>query len=419
MKRRRASGIAVACLLLAAAWVSAEEQAPDQNAPRRILVAVEKGWLPGYSDSEMAILQRSFMTALSAAEGGPSPVPYGFLKSFPGSIKDRNKAARDAGADCWVMLGFSGFKGAPFIHVVSYDLIYDTLTLDFSASRHEAFPIMDISRERWDDIVPLVARKYPALGPLAYSRGPPASVTVVFRARPGTEITGLSAKPLTAGADGTVSVELPSPAPYSLRATLTGYAPIHMAFYLDGQKEIRVEQVRAPWLYVDAAFLDGFFPGISATYAVPIFPGFVRVGFTSFRVGVAVNQDKLLESLPLSQVTLLLGWYITPEDDPMRFYLGAGPLLRLTLPPDGSLTIDHLLPWGVQLAAGLEFPFTGRFHVFLEYAPTLYSTPEPDVFKASFGADNGNPNSTMPYLNVPPLFAINVFEVRFGVRWML
>ena len=421
MNKKYASGIVVACLLLAAQWIFAEDQAPPpgQNAPRRILVALEKSWLSGYSSEEMVILQRSFMTVLSEAAGGPAPVSYGFLKGFPGSIKDRNKAARDAGADCWVLLRLSGFKGSPSIQVVSYDLIYDTLTFDFSAPRHEAFPIMDISRERWDDIVPLLARKYPALDPLAYTRGPPAAVSVIIRAKPGTVITGLSPKPLAAGPDGTASVDLPSPAPYSLRATLVGYVPVQMTFYLDGQSEISVDQVRSPWLYLDGAFLDGLFPGVSVTYAVPTFPGFVRVGFTSFRAGLAVNQDQLLTSLPLSQITLLFGWYVSPQDRPRRFYLGAGPLLRVTLPPGGSFTIDHLLPWGVQLVAGWEFPFTGNLHAFIELAPTLYATPEPKLFVDSFGTNNGSPNATLPYLNFPPSFAVNPFEVRFGVRWML
>jgi len=113
MNKKYASGIVVACLLLAAQWIFAEDQAPPpgQNAPRRILVALEKSWLSGYSSEEMVILQRSFMTVLSEAAGGPAPVSYGFLKGFPGSIKDRNKAARDAGADCWVLLRLSGFKG--------------------------------------------------------------------------------------------------------------------------------------------------------------------------------------------------------------------------------------------------------------------------------------------------------------------
>jgi len=420
MNKMCASGIAMACLFLAAQInLFSQDQAADQNAPRRILVALEKTWLPGYSSEDMAILQRSLLTALTGAEGGPSPVAYGQLKGFPSSTKDRNKAARDAGADCWLLVKISGLKFAPSIRVLSYDLIYDTTTLDFSTPRHESFPIMNISRERWDDIVPLVARKYPALGPLAYSRGPPAAIPVMIRARPGTLITGLSAKPLTAGPDGTTSVELPSPAPYSLRATLVGYVPSGVSFYLDGQTEINVDQVKSPWLYIDAAVLDGFFPGVSATYAIPIFPGFIRVGFTTFRAGIAVNQDKLLTSLPLSQFTLLLGWYISPEDSAYRFYAGAGPLLRVTLPPDGSFTIDHLLPWGIQLVGGMEFAFIGSFHAFVEYAPTLYPTPEPDVFKASFGSNNGSNNSTLPYVNFPPSFALNPFELRFGIRWML
>jgi hypothetical protein len=420
MKKMRASGIAVACLLLAAQGIRpAEDQAPDQNAPRRILVALEKSWLPGYSNEEMAILQRSLLTAISGAEGGPSPVAYGLSKGFPGSIKDRNKAAREAGADCWLWVKISGFKFAPSLHVVSFDLIYDTTTLDFGVSRSEPISIMDISRERWEKVVPQVAKKYPALGPLAYSRGPPAPVTLTLRAHPGTLITGLSANPLTAGADGTTTVELPSPAPYSLRATLGGYVPSRMAFYLDGQTEMNVDQVRSPWLYIDAAALDGFFPGVSATYAIPIFPGFIRVGFTTFRAGLSANQDTLLVSLPLSQFTLLLGWYVSPEDSHPRFYAGAGPLLRVSLPPDGSLTIDHLLPWGVQLVAGYEFPFAGSFHVFIEYAPTVYSTPEPDIFRAFFGSDNGKDNSTLPYIILTPSWALNPFEFRFGLRWML
>jgi hypothetical protein len=299
--------------------------------------------------------------------------------------------------------------------VVSYDVIYDLQTLDFTASRHEPFPIMDIARERWDDIVSQVAKRYPALGTLAYSRGPPATVTLTLRALPGTVITGLSPKPLTVGPDGTTSIDLPSPAPYTARATHVGYVPSRLSLYLEEQTELEVEQVKSPWLYLDAAMVDGLFPGLSATYAVPIFPGFVRAGFTTFRAGLAFNQDKLLTSLPLSQFTLLLGYYVSPEDSDTRFYAGAGPLLRVSLPPGGSLTIDHLLPWGIQAVAGLEFRFIGRFHTFVELAPTLYSTPEPDVFKAFFGVDN----STAPYIIFRPHWALNPAELRFGVRWML
>ncbi len=189
-----------------------------------------------------------------------------------------------------------------------------------------------------------------------------------------------------------------------------------MAFYLNGQTEMTVNQVKSPWLYLDAAVLDGFFPGVSATWAIPIFPGFIRLGFTTFRVGIAFNQDQPLASLPLSQITLLLGWYVSPEDSATRFYAGAGPLLRVTLPPNGSFTYDHLMPWGIQAVAGWEFALGGSFHAFIEYAPTLYSTPEPEVFKAYFGVDN---NGTFPYVIFPPSWALNPVEIRFGLRWTL
>jgi hypothetical protein len=411
----RASLIAVICLLLAAQGILiAEDQAPNQDAPRRILVSIEKTWLPGYSNEEMVILERSFLTALSDAEGGASPIAYG-PKAFPSSPQARNKAARDAGADCWLWVKISGFKFAPSLRVVSFDLIYDITTLDFSTSRPEPFSIMDISREHWDDVVPQVAKKYPALSALAYSRGPPAAVTLTLRALPGTLITGLSSMPLTVSSGGTATIDLPSPAPYSFHAALGGYIPSRMSFYLDGQTEFTVNQVKSPWLYIDAAALDGLYPGVSATFAMSPFPGFARVGFTSFRAGLAIGQDQFFSSLPLSQFTLLLGWYVSPEDSATRFYAGAGPLLRVSLPPGGSLTIDHLLPWGVQLVAGWEFSIAGSLHAFVEYAPTGYYTPEPVLFRYSFGSNN----NTLPFFNFPPVWALNPFELRFGLRWTL
>jgi hypothetical protein len=274
---------------------------------------------------------------------------------------------------------------------------------------------MDISQVRWDEIVDPVSKKYPPLGPVVYSRGPPAPVTLTLRALPGTQITGLSPKPLLVGPNGAAMVDLPSPAPYSFRASLGGYIPSQMGVYLDGQTEIAVNQVKSHWLYLDGTFYDGFYPGVSATYVTSFFPGFVRVGFTSFRAGLAVNQNSLFSSLPLSQLNLLLGVYFSPEDSTTRFYAGAGPLLRVTLPPGGSFTIDHLLPWGVQLVAGWEFSVAGNLHVFVENAPTVYYTPEPTLFQYSFGSNN----STFPFFNFPPLFALNPFEVRFGIRWML
>jgi hypothetical protein len=237
----------------------------------------------------------------------------------------------------------------------------------------------------------------------------------LIRALPGTVITGLTPQPLTVGPDGTASVELAAPAPYSLRAALGGYIPSHMTFYYQGEPEITLKQTRSPWLFIDAAFLDGFYPGVAATVATSPFPGFLRVGFTSFRIGLAVNGgDSIFSSLPLSQVTALAGIYLSPEDSPTRLYIGAGPLLRLSLPPDGSLVVDEMLPWGVQVVAGLELAMLPTLRFVLEYSPTVYATPQPTLFQNYFGG-----GSTFPFVTFPPSFALNALELRMGLRLAL
>jgi hypothetical protein len=398
----------------AAATTVSPDQAPADKAPRRILFSIEKGLISGYSDDEMVILKRSFLTALSEADGAPTPIDAG-SSGLPSSTADRNKAARAAGADCWLVMKLSGLRGSPSINVAAFDLLYNIKSLDFTASRSEGFSMLELYREQWDDVIRPVLKKFPPLVSHAYSRGPPSAVTLTIHAVPGTTITGLSPQAVKVGADGTASIQLASPAPYSLRAAAGGYVPSRMSFYLDGQAEITLQQTSSPWLKLDGAFLDGFFPGLAATFALPSFPAFARLGFTTFRAGVSVNSDQFAVSLPLSQVTLLLGFYISPEDRPTRFYLGAGPLLRLSLPPGGSFTIDQLLPFGIQVVGGVEFPLAGKLRTFIEYAPTVYYTPLPLLFQYSFSNNNG----TFPFVNFPPTFAINILELRIGVRLSL
>jgi hypothetical protein len=388
--------------------------APVDKAPRRILFVMEKGGLfSSYSDNEMIILKRSFLTALSDVDDAPVPIDYS-LKSFPGSIQDRNKAAREAGADCWLVMKISG-RGSPTINVVSYDLLYNIKTLDFSVTRHEAFSMLDIYRERWDDVIPRVVKTYPPIASHAYSRGPPGPVTLTLRGVPGTSVTGLSPKPLSLGHDGIATVELPSPAPYSLRATAFGYVPSRMDIYLNGPTELSLPQARSPWLKLDGGFQDGLFPSAAANFSIPSLPFFARLELTTYRVGITLNRDQIFSSLPLTTYSFLLGAYLSPEDRDTRWYVGAGALLRVSWPGGGPLVVDNLLPFGVRIVGGCDFPLFGRMRSFVELTPTGYYAPQPVLFAASFGSNNG----TFPYVNVAPRFYLDLFEVRFGLRYPL
>jgi hypothetical protein len=395
---------------------STPAELPPDKAPRRLLFVMESGLESGYSADQMIILKRSFLTALSDRDDAPTPIDFG-SKQFPSGSGDRNKVARDAGADCWLLVRVSGLGGSPAVSALSYDLLYNLKTLDFTAHRSQGFSMVDIFRERWDDVITPILKKYPPLIAHAYSRGPPAPVTLTIRGVPGTVITGLSPKPISVGAGGTVAIDLPSPSAYSLRAAARGYVPTRTSLYLDGETELPLTQERSPWLKLDVAFLDGFFPGLSATFAWPALPFFARAGFTTFRAGIAVNVgDSIGISVPLSQLTLLLGIYLSPEDNPIRWYVGAGPLLRVSLPTGGSFTIDQLVPFGVQAVGGLELPLVGKLKTFIEYTPGWYYTPQPDLFLLSFGSNGG---STFPYLNLPPTGAVDLFELRLGLRYAL
>ena len=387
--------------------------AQEPATPRRILVAVEKDLLAGFSSDELGILERSFLTTLSATEGAPSALAFGNAP-FPGGAAQREKAARDRGADGWLLLTLGGGAARPSLRVSSYDLIYQVITLSFTANRSEPFPIMDIDRELWGDVIPRVVAAYPAILPSAYSRGETAPATVIIRALPGTVVSGLSPKPIVVGPDGTASVEIPSPLPYSYRATLGGYVPVSQDIYFKGQPEITITQARSPWLLVDFTLSDGFFPGVSGTFSVSPFPGFVRLGFTTFRAGLAINQgdNNLLASIPLSQLTLHLGIYFTPEDKPLRWYAGAGGLLRLSLPDGSDLTVDPLMPWGIQVIGGMEIAFSPHLRTFVELTPSFYATPLAGIFQAYFT------DYQFPYIPLGDIGALDPFELRLGVRWV-
>jgi hypothetical protein len=388
--------------------------ASADKAPRRLLFVMEKGGLfSSYTDNELIILKRSFLTALSDVDDAPVPIDYS-LKSFPGSLEDRNKVAREAGADCWLVVKISG-RGSPTLSVVSYDLLYNIKTLDFSVTRHEAFSMLDVYRERWDDIIPRVVKTYPPIVSHAYSRGPPGPVTLTIHAVPGTTITGLSPRPLLVGQAGTVSIDLPSPAPYSLRATVFGYVPNVTDIYLNGQTDLPLTQVRSPWLKLDGGFQDGLFPGLAANFSIPSQPFFGRIEVTTYRIGVAVNGDGFFVSLPLTTYSVILGAYLSPEELETRWYVGAGALLRVSWPNGASLVVDNLLPFGVQIVGGCDFPLFGRMRSFVEWTPTVYYNAQPTLFAAAFGSNRSGPFS---YISVPP-FALSLLEIRFGLRYAL
>ena len=403
---------ALAALLLAAWPVAAQDAADQPPTPRRVLIAVEKDRWAGFSNDDLGILERSFLTTWSGTEGAPSALAFG-SGQFPAKPADREKAARTRGADAWLLLVIAGSPSHPTLNVSSWDLLYQVAPVSLTARRRDPFPMMDIDRELWGDIIPRVVAAWPPIPVTAYNRGTIAAVPVVVRALPGTVVSGLTPKPVVVGRDGTAALQIPSPSPYSYRATLGGYVPEAQSLYYNGEAEIVIHQTRSPWLLLDLALLDGFYPGVSGTFAASPFPGFLRLGFTTFRAGIAVSQDSgILSSLPLSQLSLHAGLYLSPEDRAVRWYAGVGGLLRVSLPPGGTITLYGFMPWGVQGIGGLEITFDPHLRTFIELAPSYYATPLSGLFLAYY-ADSG-----FPYIPLGTSGALDPVELRVGVRWV-
>jgi len=65
---------------------------------------------------------------------------------------------------------------------------------------------------------------------------------------------------------------------------------------------------------------------------------------------------------------------------------------------------------------GLELLLVGKLRTFIEYTPGWYYTPSPSLFVYSFGQGG---NSTFPFISLQSAGAINLFELRFGLRYSL
>jgi hypothetical protein len=163
---------------------------------------------------------------------------------------------------------------------------------------------------------------------------------------------------------------------------------------------------------VEATLSNGFYPGLSAALLSRQIPAFIKVGLTTYRLGLTpFSSSGLFSSIPLTQVVLLMGTAFGQEDS-ARLYAAAGPVVRLTWPSGGTLTVDALAPLGLQVAVGFELPIGAGVRLFVEHTPTLYATPYPALFAGSVSGD------TIGYL-LGPSVALSLATFRYGIRWLL
>ena len=392
-------------ILLLARVCFAQTSSEAANVPRRLLVSLEAQPESGFTALEAVILSKSLVLSLQEGLPGFRVIEYGPF-AFPPTPAARNDEAARRGADSWLWVAVSGSRGSPAIHVVSFDLLTQSTIIDQGFSAVQDLASADVSRVRWEMVVSLAREKYqPAVR---------RTVKLTIHAIPDTRISGLPGGPVLTSPYGAATVNLEAPSFYRVRATRAGYYPAQMELYVDADRDLQIPQQPGSSFSVEGSFFNALFIGGDAGFFLLPDTAFLKVGVTSFLVGLALSPDSLLYSFPLVHVNVQLGSYWSPEDAFLRWYTSVGGFLRVVLIPGFPPHLDAISPGGLQLNLGVEFPLAGRSRLFVEYVPMLYLSAMTDLFLDSLG-----PNS-VPFGYAPVSFgAFDFANIRFGVRWML
>jgi hypothetical protein len=406
-------------LLAAAPFLDAQDQAPQ--VPRKLLLHVEQAGGTGYSQNELLMISRSIMLSLQNAVGNIIVIesPDGQL---PASGSRINELAQAAKADCWLWIGLSNRGKGTSVRVRSFDISTSEQTFDQALGRDARISVLDLPYEKWRDIASLISQRYaPGAGmhsaqlapPDAQAQSAPSGAAVLtIHALPGTVISedGIGAS-ATTGTDGTAQLRLPAPAEYSLRATLTNYHEAKEDLFLSSDRTIDIVQHLISRWALDFSMQDIESPGIDLSrFIVPNFL-FVKLGFTTRLIGLALTNDAVFLNEPLTTFALQGGIYFRPEDVLFRFYGALGGFLRVRNPVQAAY-LDPLAPAGVQISLGAEIGAARHGGFFFEWEPTFYFALEPD-FQNSFG-NNGTAGWFFPSWG-----ALDILTVRIGYRLLI
>lgn len=409
-------------LVLLPSGLFAQEGSPAPVAQRRILLHVDQ--LPGtaYSENELFMISRSMLLALQAADAGITFVES--PESAPPASADRlTGIAKKAGTDSWVWIEITAKEAETSLRVRSFDILLQQSTLDRTLSRDGRLLVLDLPFEKWDDIVSPVLDTYHAANLAAVDRPVAETSVITIRALPGTRVTAPRGPEVTTGKDGYAEMTLASPAEYSLRAVLSGYRTEPQRFFLTSNRKIDFEQKAASLWAVEASLKDLGYPSFDVTHFIVPDLSWLRLGITSYVVGLALvsqssdpsgNSGEVFTSNPLTNLVFQGGMYLNPDYKLFRYYWELGFFVRILHPTGSFPYIDPLSRGGFQVTVGTEIAHTPVRKFFFEYTPMIYAVSVPNLFQASLGTGDH-----LPGWIFSSGAAISLLSFRIGYRWLL
>ena len=386
-------------------------EAPRQ-IPRRLAVAVSRPQGSKFTPADALMIARSLHQHLQDADGQVVIVEIAEMPAAATPV-EMGSAATAAGADSWMLLTLDGQWTSARLGFRADDLHSNSTVAQFSTTRTTWSSPASLPGETWADAVGAIAGKFPMIEVAA----PPADSEQLARldltALPGSVITGLGSPPIRVDSSGSAFRMLLPEREYTLRTSLPGYVVVTQKIFLSGDRELAVQQKKSSRWGLDVSLSDSRAPGMDFTMAFPTLPLFMRLGITTYALALALSPTEVFLSVPLTNIELRAGIYLSPEDRFFRFYAGLGAFARIVHAKDTFPMFDPVAPLGFMLLAGTEVPISAQGRLYFEYTPSVYLTNMPDALRAALGSDNA------PGWVFASSEGFSLISFRVGYRWQL
>ena len=363
------------------------------------------------SPMERFVLYNSVLAA--AEEANPDVV---ILESpdqaVPSTQEGKEELARRINADCWLSVSESGGFANLTIQAETYDILRQQA---FGAQVIRPGFVVDyrtISVGFWNNIVQTIKTSYSRI----------VDVTgFTVRGVPGTELVGVPGGPYRIDASGVLQQKIPYPSSFTMTARAGGYYEVQNPLFLGiVPLDLSLHQVAKPHFGAEVRLSSFQFPGVRFWwYPIPA-ELFVRLGITTQLFGfypIDNSPSVVVVGAPLSQVELDAGLYISPAENLLRFFVGAGGYLRISHPPAPTFAIDTGgAPGAVMLSLGLEYSPWHRVRFVVEYQPAFIFASDPQQFINVTFVANSFPSGQVPGYVILPWGVFDLRNLYLGLR---
>ncbi|HET6451110.1 MAG TPA: hypothetical protein VFI08_07345 [Spirochaetia bacterium] len=363
-----------------------------------------------FTPQQSFLLYNSVLAAVAQANKDvvilESPDP-----AVPWTSEGKEELARRVNADCWLHVSASGGFDNLTVEASTFDILRQETTSEETIHPGFAVDSRSIARGFWDNVAGAIRGDYSRVIDLT---------TLTVKGQPGTELAGIPGGPYRIDSSGVLVQKVPYPSVFTLRARAGGFYDIErpMALGID-PTEVVLDQVRKPWIGVEASLSSLQFPMVRAWISVIPAQVFVRVGICTHMIGLYPIDNAsalLVTGSPLSFLTLDAGLYVLPPESLFRLFAAAGGYLRISHPA-GYFGLDQEgAPGAATLALGAEYSPSRRVRLVVTYEPAFIFASDPQEFISISFVPNTYPSGNVPGYVKLPWGIVDFRNVYLGVR---